>query len=83
MKTIRNVVIVGLLAATPLAFAHREQSGGGAEGCQGMQSSGTQMQERHAEHQARMAAMHQGMQGMHGERRGHRHGQAEPQDKAK
>ncbi len=85
MKAIRNVVIVGLLAATPLAFAHREGAAGQGEGCQGLQSS-EGMQQRHAERHARMAAMHQGMQGMQGmqgEGRGHRHGQAEPEEKAK
>jgi hypothetical protein len=82
MKAIRNVVIVGLLAATPLAFAHREGAGGKGEGCQGMQSS-EGMQQRHAERHARMAAMHQGMHGMQGEGRGHRHGQAGQEEKAK
>ena len=83
MKAIRNVVIVGLLAATPLAFAHREGAGGKGEGCQGMQSS-EGMQQRHAERHARMAGMHQGMQGQGmGMHRGHRHGEAQPAEKAK
>lgn len=85
MKAIRNIVIVGLLAATPLAFAHREGAGGNGNsaGCQGMGASAEGTQQRHAERHARMAAMHQGMQGMQGEGRGHRHGQAAPQEEAK
>lgn len=62
MKAIRNVAIVALLAATPLAFAHRDGGERAAGGCQGMQSSASDLQERHAERHARMESMHQGMQ---------------------
>jgi hypothetical protein len=48
-----------------------------------MQSS-EGMQQRHAERHARMAGMHQGMQGQGmGMQRGHRHGEAQPEEKAK
>jgi hypothetical protein len=80
MKPILNVVIVGVLAAAPLAIAHPEQAKGNGGGCQGMRSSTEGMQGRHAGHHARMAAMHQGMQS---EGRDHRHGQAESQEKSK
>jgi hypothetical protein len=75
MKTVRNVTIAALLAASPLAFAQ-----GGAEGgCQGAKASAEGQPERHgerhAERHAHMAAMHQGMQQGMGMRHGQRHGQ--------
>lgn len=71
MKTVRNVAIAALVAASPLAFAH----GGGESGCKGTQASAEGKAARHSQHQAerhaRMAQMHEGMQqGM-----GMRHGQ--------
>lgn len=84
MKAIRNIVIIGLLAATPLAFAHREGPAGKGEGCPGTGASAEGMQQGHAERHARMAAMHQGMHGQGiGMRESHRHGQPEPQKEAK
>jgi hypothetical protein len=62
MKAIRNAAIVALMAATPLAFAHRDGGERAAGGCQGMQPSAGGMQERHVERHARMESMHQGME---------------------
>jgi len=88
MKAIRNVAVVALLAATPLAFAHREGPGKAEGGCQCVQPSAEGAQERHAQRHARMAAMHQGMQGMgmgvhQGAGRGHRHEQTDADESTK
>jgi hypothetical protein len=70
MKVVRNVVLVALVAAAPLALAHRDggpgafQGGyqGGAQGdCPGAQAGAQGMQGRYADRQARRDAMHQGM----------------------
>jgi hypothetical protein len=86
MKSVRNIVVVALLAATPLAFANFEGPGNAAGGCQGMQSSTEGAQQGHAQRHARVAVMHQGMQsgGMrYGEGQGHRHGQAQTDENPK